>query len=251
MVKLISSYFVKERTRLNDIYERRADKTMEFWADPAEAENMKLSMPLYVLTSKHTFSAAEDFTYAMQVNKRATIVGDTTGGGAHPTGPVYVGQDFVMDIPFARSINHLTQTDWEGTGVYPDVAVEAEDALLKAQELVFRSKIANAKSEDEKKIAQWHVDALHALENYDSTFTSDLLKTYEGEYGRFKVYSKNQALYLDDFVGRTFRLKPIKQNLFLGDDWFQVEFLSNEGKVSQMKMMGKPGLVDVMERKKG
>ncbi len=70
-------------------------------------------MPLYILTSKHTFSAAEDFTYAMQVNKRAIIVGETTGGGAHPTGPVDVGQGFVMDIPFARSINHITQTDWE------------------------------------------------------------------------------------------------------------------------------------------
>lgn len=94
MVKQIASYLYAERTRLNDIYERRKNETMEFWAEPEIAENMKLSMPLYILTSNNTFSAAEDFTYAMQVNKRAVIVGDTTGGGAHPTGPVDIGQGF-------------------------------------------------------------------------------------------------------------------------------------------------------------
>jgi hypothetical protein len=249
MVKHIASYFVLQRTRLNDIYDRRADKTMEFWADPVEADNMKLSMPVYILTSKHTFSAAEDFTYAMQVNKRAVIVGDTTGGGAHPTGPVYIGQDFVVDIPFARSINHITKTDWEGTGVRPDVPVDEEDALVKTQEVILGNKLASANNEQEKLATQWLINALHARDVYGSMLKEDVLKTYEGEYGRFKVFVKDNALFLNDFVGRTFRLKPIAQNHFLGDDWFQVEFLSAEGKVIQMRMSGKPGWVDLIDRK--
>ncbi|HZY81149.1 MAG TPA: S41 family peptidase [Cyclobacteriaceae bacterium] len=247
MVKYICSFFYKERTRLNDIYDRRADKTMEFWADPADAENMKLSMPVYILTSKRTFSAAEDFTYAMQTNKRAVIVGDTTGGGAHPTGPVYVGQDIVIDIPFARSINHITKTDWEGTGVRPDVPVAADEALKKAQEVFFRAQLATAKSENDKNVAQWCIDALNAHENYGQDLTTTVLGKYEGSYGRFKVYLKDDALYLDDFIGRTFRLKPISQSLFLGDDWFQVAFYSENGK-DKMKMSGKPGWVDVMDK---
>lgn len=247
MVKYISSFFYKERTRLNDIYDRRANKTMEFWAEPADAENMKLSMPMYILTSKHTFSAAEDFTYAMQANKRAVIVGDTTGGGAHPTGPVYVGQDFVIDIPFARSINYITKTDWEETGVRPDMPIRSDDALTKAQELVFRSRLTTAKSDIDKIVAQWYIDALSARESYDKELTADVLKKYEGTYGRFKVYVKNNALYLDDFTGRTFRLKQINQSLFMGDDWFQVAFYSENGK-DKMKMIGKAYWVDVMDK---
>ncbi|HTF22033.1 MAG TPA: S41 family peptidase [Chryseolinea sp.] len=248
MVKHVYSYFVSTRTRLNDIYDRRVDKTMEFWAEPADAESMKLSMPVYILTSKQTFSAAEDFTYAMQVNKRAVIVGDSTGGGAHPTGPVSVGQNFVVDIPFARSINHITKTDWEGTGVIPDIPVSEEKALVKAQDLILHARLSTAKTEIEKHRAKWLIDALKATDYDDVTIDTTLLKTYEGEYGRFKVFVKDNVLFLYDFTGRTFRLKPIEKNHFLGDDWLQVEFISGDGQVSQMRMSGKPGWVDTMNK---
>ena len=249
MVRHIYSYFVSDRTRLNDIYDRRVNKTMEFWADPADADNMKLSMPVYILTSDRTFSAAEDFTYAMQVNKRGVIVGDSTGGGAHPTGPVYIGQNFVVDIPFARSINHITKTDWEGTGVIPDVQTQGQDALLVAQNMILKDRLKDAKTEGEKISLQWQIDALKANDKYEN-FSTELLNSYEGTYGRFSAFVKDKALFLKDFLGRTFRLKPIAENHFLGDDWFQVQFLSNGGNVSQMKMIGKPGWVDVMEKQK-
>ena len=244
MVKHIASYLVQKRTRLNDIYDRRADKTMQFWADPAEADHAKLSMPVYILTSKHTFSAAEDFTYAMQVNQRAVIVGDTTGGGAHPTGPVYIGQGFVMDIPFARSINHITQTDWEGSGVLPDVPVAAEDALIRAQDEILALQLAGATTDAQKHQTQWLRNALRAHE-YDSTLTENILSAYVGEYDRFSVRLKDNKLYLHDFIGRTFLMKPITPAHFLADDWLQLEFISVDGEVVQMKMMGKPGWINV------
>jgi hypothetical protein len=247
MVKHIASYFVNERTRLNDIYDRRAGKTGEFWADPEEAENMKLSMPLYILTSKHTFSAAEDFTYAMQVNKRALIVGDTTGGGAHPTGPVSLGQGFVADIPFARSINYITQKDWEGTGVIPDVPVAGDQALIKAQKIIFSERQANALGEAQKKNLGWYLSALDA-HDYDNTISIADLESYAGVFDNFSTFVKDNRLYLNDFLGRTFLLKPITRNLFLGDDWFQVEFLSESGKISGFKMHGKAGWEDIYPR---
>lgn len=248
MVKHIASYLVQERTRLNDIYDRRADKTMEFWADPAEADNARLSMPLYILTSKQTFSAAEDFIYAMQVNGRAIIVGDTTRGGAHPTGPVYVGQGFVMDIPFARSINHITKTDWEGTGVLPDVPVDAKNALIRAQEEIFTGQFTEAGTAAQKDHIQWLRDALYA-HDYDSSLDHNLLSTYVGQYDRFSVSLKDNRLYLNDFLGRTFLMRPITPTHFLADDWLQLKFISVGGEVVQMKMMGKPGWTNVHAKK--
>jgi CubicO group peptidase (beta-lactamase class C family) len=78
---------------------------------------------VYVLTSKYTFSGAEEFTYNLKNLKRATIVGETTGGGANPGGFVRLAAHFGMFVPGGRAINPITKTNWEGTGVPPDVAV--------------------------------------------------------------------------------------------------------------------------------
>jgi hypothetical protein len=86
-------------------------------------------VPVYVLTSKGTFSGGEDFAYDAQALKRGIIVGEVTGGGANPTGPVDLGHGVVASIPFGRSENPVTKTNWEGRGVQPDVAVPASDAL--------------------------------------------------------------------------------------------------------------------------
>lgn len=249
MVRQIASYFVSERTRLNDIYDRRANKTMEFWADPAEAENMKLAMPLYILTSKGTFSGAEDFTYAMQVNKRAVIVGETTGGGAHPTGPVWVGLGYVIDVPFARSINYITKTDWEGTGVIPDVSVSQDKALIKAQELILTDRAKAASNGGARMQAQWLIDALHA-HDYDATISEANLAPCVGDYDRFKIRMTSGKLYLHDHLGRTFLMMPIDANHFLASDWLQLKFTIKEGVASEMVLSGKPGWVDVYERNK-
>lgn len=248
MVKQIASYFYAERTRLNDIYERRKNQTMEFWAEPEVAENMKLSMPVYILTSKNTFSAAEDFTYAMQVNKRATIVGDTTGGGAHPTGPVDIGQGFVVDIPFARSINHITKTDWEGTGVLPDVPIPAGQALQTAHKLALKSQLQGATPEGKKKI-EWILDALK-VHGYDNTVDVRSLQKYVGEYGEFKITLKDNQFYLHDMHKRVFNLRPIMGNLFLADDWLQVEFLITTENKLAVKFLGKPGWEDIYAKTK-
>jgi hypothetical protein len=84
---------------------------------------------VYVLTSKDTFSGGEDFAYTAQSFKRGTVVGEVTGGGANPTGPVELGHGVIATIPFGRSENPLTKTNWEGRGVQPDVAVAASGAL--------------------------------------------------------------------------------------------------------------------------
>jgi C-terminal processing protease CtpA/Prc len=87
------------------------------------------------LTSGRTFSGAEDFAYNLQAIQRVTVIGETTGGGAHPTMLQSVDAHFIVAVPFARSINLTTKTNWEGTGVRPDVQVKSTEALQAAHRL--------------------------------------------------------------------------------------------------------------------
>jgi retinol-binding protein 3 len=91
-----------------------------------------LGKPLYVLTSDHTFSCAEQFAYDMKTLHRATLVGATTGGGANPGGFVPLDPHFAIFVPLGRAVNPYTKTNWEGTGVTPDVPTDAPAALLTA-----------------------------------------------------------------------------------------------------------------------
>ncbi len=135
MVAWISSYLFDARTHLNDMYEPRRNKTTEFWTQEVPGPRLGGKVPVYVLTARRTFSGGEEFTYNLKYLKRATIVGENTGGGAHPTAPLRVDDHFVIDVPYARPVNPITKTDWEGTGVAPDVAVPASQALDVAKKL--------------------------------------------------------------------------------------------------------------------
>jgi hypothetical protein len=137
MVALVSSYlFGDEPVHLNSLYFRPADRTDHFYTDPkVEGHKFGPSKPVFVLASGRTFSAAEEFTYNLQALKRATIVGETTGGGANPGRDVSLPQGLRVFVPTGRAINPITKTNWEGTGVKPDVAVPADSALAIAHRL--------------------------------------------------------------------------------------------------------------------
>ncbi|MEQ1692809.1 MAG: S41 family peptidase, partial [Gemmatimonas sp.] len=133
-VSLISSYlFGEEPVHLNSLYYRPDNNTEHFYTLRSVAgKRFGPDKPIYVLTSKRTFSAAEEFAYNLQSRKRAMIVGETSGGGAHPGGPQQVGEGFSVFVPSGRAINPITGTNWEGTGVQPGIAVPADSALSAA-----------------------------------------------------------------------------------------------------------------------
>ena len=123
------SYLLDERpTHLNDIFHADTGETRQFWALPYVPGTRYTERPVYVLTSGQTFSGGEDFAYTLQALGRATVVGETTGGGAHPTRGFPISAAVHIGIPFARSINPVTGTNWQGTGVVPDVAVPEAQA---------------------------------------------------------------------------------------------------------------------------
>jgi C-terminal processing protease CtpA/Prc len=136
MIRFISSYlFGDEPVHLNTFYWRPDDRYEESWTMPNEVSAHKPNIPVFVLTSDYTFSAAEEFTYNLKNLKRATIIGETTGGGAHPGGPMVINQGFIVNVPQGRAINPITKTNWEGVGIEPNVKVSSEKALEVAYDM--------------------------------------------------------------------------------------------------------------------
>jgi hypothetical protein len=136
MVALLASYFFSGPVHLNDLA-FRLEGTKDYdvtqvWTLPHLPGQRYLDKELYILTSPRTFSAAEEFTYDLQALKRATIVGETTAGGANPGGPYRLGDHFYAAMPRGHSINPVTKTNWEGKGIEPDVRVPEADALKMA-----------------------------------------------------------------------------------------------------------------------
>jgi len=135
MVQFISSYLFDEPTHLNDMYNRKEDTTTQYWTLPYVPGRRFAGKPVFVLTSTRTFSGAEEFTYNLKNLKRATIIGETTGGGAHPVSGHRLDDHFMIGVPGGRPINPISKKDWEGTGVEPDVKVSADQALDAARKL--------------------------------------------------------------------------------------------------------------------
>lgn len=135
MVNLVVSYLFREPTHINDLTNRHDNETHQYWTLPWIPGPRFVDQPVYVLTSHQTFSGGEEFTFDLKTQKRATIVGETTGGGAHPVRGLPAGDHFTIGVPFGRPINPVTKGDWEGTGVEPNVKVSAADALTTAEKL--------------------------------------------------------------------------------------------------------------------
>jgi hypothetical protein len=128
-VALWCSYLLTEEpTHLNDIFHADTGETRQFWSLPYVPGTRYVDRPVYVLTSSHTFSGGEELCYNLQALGRAELIGETTGGGAHPTRGFPVSSAVMIGIPFARSVNPVTGTNWQGTGVIPDVAVPEAEA---------------------------------------------------------------------------------------------------------------------------
>jgi hypothetical protein len=142
-VAFVTSYLFDTRTHLNNLYWREGDRTEQFWTlDWVPGKRFGQSKPVYVLTSAATFSGAEEFSYNLKNLKRATLIGETTGGGANPGDVRRLAPHFGMFVPTGRAISPITGTNWEGTGVEPDIKVDASRALDDAQKKALEHLIA-------------------------------------------------------------------------------------------------------------
>lgn len=135
MIRFLQTYCFKDKTHLNSFFDRKGNKVEESWTlDEVPGNRFADEIPIFVLTSSNTFSGAEEFAYNLQSRKRGVIVGETTGGGAHPVMPADINDRLMVTIPFMRANNPVTHTNWEGVGVTPDIAASRDKALERACE---------------------------------------------------------------------------------------------------------------------
>lgn len=146
---LLSHFFaIGDARHLNDIYVRADNSTHQFWTVPSAMP--RFSGPIYVLTSHHTGSAAEECAYDLQTQKRATLVGETTVGAANPGNWFPLWHGFMAFISGARAINPITKTNWEHVGVKPDVAVPAGSAMTVAYTAILKDFVKESADTDER-----------------------------------------------------------------------------------------------------
>jgi C-terminal processing protease CtpA/Prc len=239
MIQLISSYlFGPDPVHLSGFYWRPDDKYTQNWTLPYVPGKRRPDIDVYILTSDRTFSAAEEFSYNLKHLKRATLIGETTGGGAHPGGDQIVTDRFLVWLPSGRSTNPITNTNWEGVGVKPNVQVPTAKALLTAQKMALE-KLAE-KEDEADNIYQWHLTGLKAELN-PVQINQATLKKYVGEYGNRTLSYENGNLYYQRAKGVKYKLKALDKHLFsLPDlDFFRLKIL-----VENNEVIGLQGLYD-------
>ncbi len=144
MIALILSYlFGEERILLGSVYWRDDDTTQEFWTLPHLPGRRFGEKPVYVLTSRATFSAGEGLAYILQNRKRALVIGEKTDSGAHPGASYRIHPHVEAFIPIGRTIDPITGTDWEGVGILPDISVPQEQAFNAAYYLALKKVLEN------------------------------------------------------------------------------------------------------------
>lgn len=233
-IQLISSYFFKQPTHLNDIYSRRDNVTENYWTLPYVPGHIMPDTDLYVLTSGYTFSGAEEFAYNMKNLKRATLVGEVTGGGAHPVDNKIVQDKFVLRVPYARAINPISKTNWEGTGVTPDVAVPADEAFDKAYSMALQKLSSRAKNPEEKQQWEWILAGAEGRAKHIA-LDEAAMKLLVGVYEERKITLENGQLYYQRTDAR-FKLIPLSPTLFAIDEDadFRVEFALQNNKAVEV-----------------
>lgn len=250
-VQLICSYlFGDTLVHLNDLYFRPTDETREFWTLRKIDGKRMPDIPVYVLTSKFTFSGAEEFTYNLKNLKRATIVGETTGGGAHPGGPLAINGGFAIFVPNGKAISPITKTNWEGTGVTPDVNIKSELALEQAQILALQKLSENTKDEKQLGTYKWMIESLQAVMNAP-VIDENVLKSYAGTYDDRSITYEGGKLYYQRKGRQKYAMTPMTDDTFMFKDleYFRLKFIKDAlGNAIEVNGLYNDGHIDRSKR---
>lgn len=225
----ILGYFFSTRTKTGRSFNRIKNTWTDHFVEMNEnTKGLQMKMPIYILTGRKTFSAAEGFAYTLQTLRGAKVIGNPTSGGAHLTRSFSLGNGFVGFIPYLRSENEKTKTDWEGTGVIPDI--QSDSPLITAQNEILQQKLTTASDQEKPKI-QW-------LIRYYQSQISDIkiditqLDKYTGRFAEFEITKQNNQLYFRDVNQpdkTTFPMIPISKTLFQVGGDYQLEFINESG----------------------
>jgi len=253
MIQLITSYFFSEPVLLNAFYIRKTDSTHQFWTQACVQGPRMTNVDLYVLTSSYTFSGAEEFTYNLKNMQRATIIGDTTGGGAHPIDiKPFPSLNIGMSLPFGRAVNPVTGTNWEGTGIAPHICVNQEQALDVAHLEALKKLAEKTQDPDRKAQFKWAIDGKQVKLHPVSLPPGELQK-YAGQFGPRKIWLEDNSLYYQREDRPRYKLIPMGNHWFMLEDldYFRIEFVSDEsGQINELIGHYDSGQTDSNKRSK-
>jgi len=245
MIQLITSYlFDSNPVHLNNFYYRPLEEITQTWTLPYVPGNRIPDTDVYVLTSSRTFSAAEEFSYNLRNLERATLVGETTGGGAHPGGTRIATDRFTIWVPTGRAINPISKTNWEGTGVKPHIESKADDALDVAIVTALEKMLTNA-DEAHKYGIKWTLDGIKAEQTAHS-ITKDIMNQCIGHFGPRQIFMKDGSLYYQREGNPEYKLIPMKDDLFMIMEipYFRLQTIKENNEVTALKGLYDSGRTD-------
>jgi len=233
MVTFLVSYFVdSEEPFVFNISYSTVDSSYYTSMMSSYLPGKKLTnIPIYILTSRATASAAEAFSNIMKVyNKNVTIVGKRTRGAENPVNHLVVGTEYILRIPSWRKIYSSMNTTWEGKGISPDINVEENKALSTAHLEALKILLGNTTDKAELDHYQWAYDGVKALQE-PFPVDDNILKSYQGTYGNKNIFYESGNLYYDR---ERLKLIPISDNYFFVEsiDYFRIKFIKENGKVA-------------------
>ena len=253
MVQLITSYlYGPEPRHINTFFYRPTGETQQFWTFPYVPGTRRPDIPVYVLTSSATGSGAEEFAYNLKAMGRATLVGETTAGAAHPVTKEVVQGSFVVRLPYGRPINPVTGSNWEGTGVEPHIAVPAAAALRTAHLHALEQLAAACPDETARARLAWAADIVASEYAPVAVAKVDLARC-AGQYGprRFTV-AQGMLWYGHQDFPDAFQLLPLSKIRFRLDEDMKFEFvLDQAGKALAVKMYYSDGRPEVLANRTG
>lgn len=215
MIQLLSTYLFEGEAHLNDLYNRPTNFTQQYWVLPWVPGPRLAKAPVYVLTSGYTFSGAEEFSNNLRELKRATIVGQTTGGGAHPVDFKVINDLFALKVSIGRAINPVSKKNWEGTGVEPHVKVPADSALDVAYLMALDTLLKTADPGERQELTGFL--AIKRAEARSLKATPAMLERYPGKYGIRTISAAAGQLYFQRENGPKLRLIPVSDAEFIID----------------------------------
>lgn len=246
MVALLISYFLdnKEIVHLTTIYSRPKDKYDQNWTLPYVTGKTMPEIPIFVLTSKSTGSAAEAFCYCLKHLGRATLIGETTRGAAHPIDEKVVDDNLILIVPEQRAINPNTGSNWEGVGVEPHEMVPAREALNLAHMRALECLVSHSQDEKDKSKYNWYLEGLKAGLN-PLTINPGILPSYVGSYESNDISLKDNALYFKRGGRAEQRMTPITEEYFLieDEDDMRARFNRENGQVKGLEIHSIDGTV--------
>jgi len=246
MVQFLCSYVLDNpRKHLNSFSYKDKEKLTQYWTYTYLPGKRLDKADLYLLTSEGTFSAAEEFAYNLKNLKRAVVVGETTGGGAHDNKFVILSDSFEVSLPFARAINPVTNSNWEGVGVEPDVKVPQDKALETAQALASRKLADKEKDPEFKAYYLWQAEAYQAALN-PATLDEATMRSYMGIYGPRTITLEGGSLFYQRQGQPKRKLTPISEDYFMleGVSYFRLKFLKDGDRVVAVEGRDLTGPVD-------